>query len=374
MKHAKLQPKEERRLLRGHLWAYRNEFASLPGLEDGEVVDVVASNNRFVGRGFYQASGGIAVRLLSNTQREVDRAFFVRRLTAAKACRETLFPGSNVYRWVYGESDRLPGLIVDRYGDVAAMHSSCAFYQLHAGLLAEILMDDFGLAGVRFEHGESSQDYGKVPETFEVTLDGLRVNIALAGSQKTGLFLDQRANLALLKPLVNGRSVLDTHCYVGAWSCTAALNGAARVHGVDTSGRAIEAARQNAALNGVDDRCTFEEADAAVVLTREERYDVVILDPPALAKSRTQTGRALKRYHALNKDAMAAVNEGGYLITCSCSSFVDREAFLEMLKRASTSAQRQAWLVDVRGAAPDHPVLLSMPETSYLKCAVLRVF
>jgi 23S rRNA (cytosine1962-C5)-methyltransferase len=374
MKHAKLKPKEERRLLRGHLWAYRNEFAALPDVEDGEIVDVHASNGRFVGRGFYQESGGIAVRLLSGKQRDIDRAFFAKRLTNAKAYRDAVFAGADVYRWIHGESDGLPGLVVDRYGDVAAAQSTCAFYAQHADLLAELLMGEFGLKGVRFEHAGGPKHYGEVPETIEAVVDGLRLEVSLAGSQKTGLFLDQRTNLGLIRPLVQGRTVLDAHCYVGAWSCTAALSGAAKVLGIDTSGRAVEAARRNAALNGVSERCTFEEADVAVALARGETYDVVILDPPALAKARTQVGRALKHYQALNKDAMAAVAEGGYLITSSCSSFVDREAFLETLKRASTSAQRQVWVVDVRGAAPDHPVLMSMPETSYLKCVVLRIF
>jgi 23S rRNA (cytosine1962-C5)-methyltransferase len=374
MKHAKLKPKEERRLLRGHVWAYRNEFASLPNAEDGELVDVHAASGRFVGRGFYQATGGIAVRLLSAQQHDIGRAFFAEALTTAKAYREIMFPGANVYRWVHGESDGLPGLAADRYGDVVSMASSCAFYHSHADTIADLLMTEHGIAGVRFETGGAVRQWGAVPSAVEVVFEGVRLEVSFETSQKTGLFLDQRANLGLIKPFVQGRTVLDGHCYAGAWSCTAALHGAAQVLGVDSSGHAIEAARRNAALNGAADRCVFEEGDVGAALARGATYDVVILDPPAFAKTRTQAGRALKRYQALNKDAMAAVAEGGFLITSSCSSFVDREAFLETLKRAATSAQRQAWIVDVRGAAPDHPVLMSMPETAYLKCAVLRIF
>jgi 23S rRNA (cytosine1962-C5)-methyltransferase len=204
-------------------------------------------------------------------------------------------------------------------------------------------------------------------------LNGLSFALNLDTSQKTGMFLDQRVNCRTLDSLAPGARVLDGHCYAGLWSCHAARAGATEVLGVDTSAPAIEAARGNAERNGFTGQCRFECTDIRIALNRGERYDVVILDPPALAKSRAQATRALGLYQALNRDAMNCVEPGGYLITSSCSHFVDTPAFVEMLKRAAAAVHREVWTLEVRGAAPDHPVLMSMPETSYLCCAVLRI-
>lgn len=374
VKTATLKAREERRLLRGHLWAYRNEFEQLPDLEDGELVDVYASNRRFVGRGFFQAEGGIAVRLLSRHQESIDEAFLADRIAQARAFRERLFPGETVYRWIFGESDGLPGWVADRYGPVVCAQTSCAFYRERQENLADAFLAQPDIKGVVIHAATEIHRYGRLSETLEVSLDGLRVNVDIGAAQKTGLFLDQRANYQEIRSFAAGARVLDGHCYVGLWSCHAALAGATSVLGVDTSTLAIERARANAALNGVSGGCRFECAEVERILERDDRYDVVILDPPAFVKARAQLRKGLVRYEALNTAALKAVEPGGVLITSSCSHFVDASAFLEMLKRAAANAQRRAWLVELRGAAPDHPALLSMPETSYLKCAIVRVF
>ena len=375
METAILKSKEDRRLLRGHLWAFRNEFAKLPRFADGAVVDVQSDRGRFIGRGFYQSEGGIGVRILTRRENEtVDVAFLARRVARAKRYRDQLYPGETVYRWVYGESDGLPGLVVDRYGSVVVAQSSCEFYSQHAGALAKAFQEHEGVTGVRLTLPGVDLRVGEVPDAVEVSIGGLRFAVHLAEGQKTGMFLDQRENCWALRSLVQGAKVLNGHCYAGQWSCHFATAGAASVLGVDTSAPAVERARVNAERNGVADRCVFECASVTEVLERGERYDVVLLDPPALAKTRAQVTKAAGLYQALNRDAMMAVEPGGYLVTSSCSHFVDRPAFLEILKRAARAAQRDAWVVEERGAAKDHPILLAMPETEYLKCVVLRVF
>ena len=370
---AKLNAREERRLRRGHCWCFRNEFARLSSLEDGQVVDVLSNRGAFIGRGFYQAEGGIAVRLLAHHQVPIDARFLRASVDRALRFRERCFPETTVYRWVFGESDGLPGFVADRYGAVVAAQTSCAFYSAHADALAQAFLDHEGVRAVRTTVRGDTRWYGDGPAPVVCDVDGVQVGVDLDSAQKTGLFLDQRINCREMRRFAPGTRVLDGHCYVGVWSCHAARAGAASVLGVDTSAQAVESARENAGRNGLDARCTFETADIADVLQRDARYDLVILDPPALAKSRSQTPKALKAYQALNRDAMRAIDSGGILVTSSCSHFVDGRAFLEVLKRAAAAAQCRAWILDVRGAGPDHPVLLAMPETAYLTCVTLRV-
>ncbi len=370
---ATLKPKEERRIQRGHLWAYRNEFSQLPALNDGEVVDVFSANRRFVGRGFYQAEGGIAVRLLSYHQEDINRDFLERRLRTARLLRETFYPNQTIYRWIFGESDGLPGFVADRYDTVVAVQTTCAFYEPRAEELADLFLKTPGVEGVRFQCPRQQVLHGVVPDTLILTLDGLQLGMNLAGGQKTGMFLDQRLNSQAMRPFAKGARVLDGHCYIGLWSCHAGQAGAVSVLGVDTSEKAIEQARANADRNGLSECCQFECADIETVLARGNTYDLILLDPPALAKSRAHLTKALSRYQALNERAMTMVEPGGVLISSSCSHFVEPPAFLDMLKRAAVGAGRQAVLLEFRGAPPDHPVLLSMPEASYLKCALLRI-
>ncbi|HRI87508.1 MAG TPA: class I SAM-dependent rRNA methyltransferase [Candidatus Hydrogenedentes bacterium] len=374
MYKATLNPKEERRMLRGHLWAYRNEFSDLPDAEDGALVDVASSVGRFVGRGFYQKEGGIAVRLLSSHEEPIDGAFIGRRILRAKRYREILYPGETTYRWLFGESDGLPGLVADRYGSVVVAESHCAFYAPHTEAIANAFLSDESVTGVRVFAGGRVSRFGDAPIWNTVEASGVTFKVNIDEGQKTGLFLDQRENCLAAAPFFRGARVFDGFCYAGQWGLHAARAGASSVLAVDSSKSAIELAKTNAVLNGVEGACAFECADVSEALDRGGRYDVVVLDPPALAKSRSFAQRALGHYQNLNQLGMQSVEPGGYLITSSCSHFVDQEAFLEMLKRAARTVQRAVWLVDVRGPSRDHPILLGMPETAYLKCVTLRVF
>ncbi len=369
-----LKPKEERRLLRGHLWVYRNELEPVAAeIPDGALADIVSDRGRFIGRGYYQAEGGIAARVLTFDDRPIAAAFFAERIAGALRLRSALYPGETVYRWIFGESDGLPGFVADRYGAVVSAQASSKFYADAAGPIANAFLAFEGVEGVRLSTPISAETFGNVPRPVRCSVNGLAFDVDPVAGQKTGLFLDQRENWALLRPFAKGARIFDGHCYVGAWACHAARWGAREVVGVDTSAPAIEAAERHAAINGVAERCRFERAGVQTVLERGETWDVAILDPPALAKARTQAEKAIGLYQALNRDALKCLVPGGVLITSSCSHFVSAEAFVEMLKRAASAAQRRARVLCMRGAATDHPVLLSMPETAYLKCVVLQV-
>ncbi len=373
MQRGILKAKEERRLLRGHPWAYRNEFEALPELEDGALLDVYSGKGRFIGTGFYQAEGGIAVRILTYEREQMDAGFFRRSIDSAKALRDALYPEETVYRWVYAESDGLPGLVADRYGPLVIAHASSSFYAKAAGDLANAFLAHEGVDGVTLRIGNDSSLFASVETPVDCVVNGLHFAVDPGIGQKTGMFLDQRENWTLLERYSKSKRVLDGHCYTGAWGLHAARAGATQVLGVDTSAPAIETARANAERNGLSEICTFECTDIQEVLARGETWDVIVLDPPALARSRAQAKKALGLYQALNRGAMKALEPGGILISSSCSQQVGSAAFLEALKRAATSAQRRAELLDIRRAAPDHPALLAMPETDYLTCAVLRL-
>ncbi len=373
MERAYLKPNEERRLLRGHAWAFRNEFKSLPDLSDGDLVDIYSDKKRFVGRGFYQAEGGIAVRVLTRRQTGIDASFFAKRIGRAKALRDIVTPDINVYRWAHGESDGLPGLIADRYGSVVSINTTCRFYAGWQQTIADAFLSYTDITGVRFVAPGGVSVFGDAPDTQPVEIGGLRFEIPFAQAQKTGLFLDQLNNVFAMRPLAANARVLDGHCYYGLWSCHAAAAGADTVLGVDTSAPAVEQARRHAELNNAGDVCRFACGDVAEVLEDAEPYDLIILDPPALAKSKAHFGKAMGLYQSLNRDAMRALKPGGFLITSSCSQQVDRTAFEEMLKRAVRTAQREAVMLRFAGAGADHPVSLAMPETAYLKCVTLQI-
>jgi 23S rRNA (cytosine1962-C5)-methyltransferase len=368
-----LKDREDRRLLAGHRWAYRNEFAQLPRVEDGTTVDVQSFQGRHVGRGFYQGEGGIAIRIIDREPIPIDGAFWRQRLDAARAFREKVFGGSDAYRWIFGESDGLPGLVVDRYGPFAVAQTSCGFYNWHREALVAALLETPGIETLSLTINGEQQVYGREVEAVDFTVEGFRLSLPLAGTQKTGLFLDQRMNRLAIEPWCRGARVMDGHCYHGLWSLHAARAGAGSVHAFDTSADAIARAQHNAEVNGVAGRCHFEARSVESALEDDVQYDVVIIDPPAFAKARAQASNAMKRYRQLNTAAIQRTAPGGILVSCSCSHFVSPQDFLGVIQQAAALARRDVWLLEMRGAAPDHPVLMAMPETEYLKCAVLRV-
>lgn len=380
---------EDRRIRAGHPWIFSNEIREIVGEKSpGTSCSVFDAGGGLVGTGYYNPSSLIAVRLLSRDGRDPDDPLLFReRFSAARALREALYPGLDSYRLVHGEGDYLPGLVVDRYGDYLSLQFLTAGIDLRREMIVSLLLEMFVPKGivarndvaVRGLEGLSQEVevlFGEVPETLEMVEHGLRFRVDLTGGQKTGHFLDQKENHLLLKELAPGRRVLDCFSYSGSWGVHAAAFGAVETTCVDISERAVRLARQNGEINGVADRMRFEAADAFERLRslkgEGRRFGLVVLDPPAFVKSKRALKEAEKGYITINRRAMELLDPGGYLVTCSCSFHMGREHFRELLTAAAVQARRDMRLVAVRGQAPDHPVLLSVPETDYLKCFVLQ--
>ncbi|MGQ0645125.1 MAG: class I SAM-dependent rRNA methyltransferase [Elusimicrobiota bacterium] len=380
-----LKPQEDRRIRRGHLWVFSNEVQSAPPeLGAGEAVHFYNARGQFLGVGFYNPHSLIAGRLLDRHPVAPDAAFFETRLRRALDMRERVYGGA-AYRWVFGESDDLPGLIIDRYGDVCVLESYAAGMDRLLPAILEALAKIHPWKAVVLRNDAPARTLENLPRAVDVAsgavdsphvfeLDGLKIAADPLGGQKTGFFFDQRDNRAALAPFCPGRRVLDVFCHTGGFGLWAAKAGAARVTGVDDSEPALALARRNAAENGFAERMTFEKAEAFAYLGGlKENFDVVVLDPPRLAPSKKNLPAAREAYIRLNALGLRRVTGGGFLATASCSQHVDREEFRQILSRAAHTSGRRARLVHWGGQAKDHPVRLSMPETEYLKFAILHV-
>ncbi len=385
-----LKPKEEGRLEAGHLWAFSNEIAEAPeGSAPGALADLVHSRSGFLGRGFYHPHSLIAFRILTDQKdQEINQAFFEKRLMDALSWREKIYPGASAYRLIFGESDRLPGLIVDRYGEhlviqaIAAGIERCKetiFHALQTVLNPRTIIwrTDSALRELEgLAQGAPQVLFGNLPERVQIETENGKFWVDLAGGQKTGFYFDQRDNRQALAPFCKGKRVLDTFSYSGGFGIAAARAGAKEVVFVDSAHAALELAQENAELNGIADRITCVEGDALALLARENPggpFDVISIDPPAYARSKKHLPAALKAYEKLNALAMRALPKGGILASSSCSHHVTREIFVEMLRRSARKAERRVRLVELRSQAKDHPVLLAMPETEYLKFAILQI-
>jgi 23S rRNA (cytosine1962-C5)-methyltransferase len=308
------------------------------------------------------------------------------RIGAALERRQRLFPERDFCRLIFGEADLLPGLIVDSYGTVLVVQSLTAGMDALLDQVLEVLVRCLGPEGIYLRNDSPSRAleglsqekrvaYGSIPEPVVISSSGLKFIVDVAEGQKTGFFLDQEANRPLMKQHVfPGAKVLDLFCYAGAWGLHAAAAGAGEVTGVDSSQGAIQLAESNAALNGMEDRFHPIRENALEFLKRSrETWDVVILDPPAFIKSRSRIKEGQKGYIDFNRRALTKINPGGILITCSCSHHLDAQVFEETLAIAARQSGKELRILDVRGQGPDHPFLLSMPETRYLKVIVAQI-
>jgi 23S rRNA (cytosine1962-C5)-methyltransferase len=377
----------ERRLLLGHPWVFSNEIASdLRQYEPGSIVDVYTHGGTFVGRGYINPRSLITVRILSQHRETIDSGFFRGRLEAALRRRERLLPGVQSYRLVYSEGDMLPGLIIDRYQDHLVLQLLTLGMELRTDAICEALeslirpqaiiaRNDVGIRTLEGLPQEKKILRGNLQTPVEVWENDIRFRVDPWEGQKTGFYLDQRENRCLLRPLLAGERVLDTFCYTGAWALHAARAGAREVLAVDESAKALGWAKDQAHDNGLEQVCQFVAADVFDFLkgadVRHERFDCIILDPPAFVKSRSKVREGLQGYWEINRRAMRLVKPGGYLITCSCSYHVDPETFRSTLSRAARAARRTVALLEMRSQGRDHPVPLPLSESAYLKCAVL---
>ena len=378
-----LKPREDERIRAGHLWVFRDELRGVPeDVTTGSVVRLCSAQGTSLGTGLYHATSTIAVRLVGGDVETLDADFFTARLRAAAALRERMLPGATSYRLVFGESDLLSGLIIDRYNDI------CVVQMLSAGMdqrrdaivqaIRTVLPSVTGImerntAKVREKEGLELRDgvlWGAVPEHLDITENGQTYRIDVTGGQKTGYFLDQRINRAWVGSVSRGRRVLDCFCNAGGFAINAAAGGALHALGVDSSAAAVEAARRNATLNGLTN-VDFEQANVFDVLRREadmgRQWDVVILDPPSFAKSRSAVPRAHAGYAELNRAAMRILAPNGILVSASCTQLVPEAALMDIIYAEAARLRRRLRLLHRGEQAPDHPVLLAMPETQYLK-------
>lgn len=386
----RLRKNEDRRIKNGHPWVFSNEIDRIEGdREAGAAAELFDAGGALLGCGYYNPHSLIAFRLMSRKREDVDTVdFYEERIRVALAHRQTLYPGLTTFRVVYGESDYLPGLVVDKYGDYLSLQILSAGMERRRDLLLEALQRIFSPAGIiarndvavrSLEGLEEAVELlaGEIPELVEMEENGLRFLVNLRHGQKTGGFLDQKQNHLRLKDICNGRAVLDCFCYSGSWAVHAGHFGASSALGLDISAQAVALASRSAALNGLSDRVSFEECDAFDRLRslkyEGKRYGVVVMDPPAFVKNRRNIAEATKGYLTVNRRALELLEPGGYLITCSCSYHMGREPFRDMLTQAARLARCDVRLVATCSQAPDHPVLLSFPESEYLKCFVLQV-
>jgi len=372
------------RLFAGHLWVYRSD---LRGAEagPGDIVRVIDERGRFLGKGFYSDRSQIALRLLTRQDLPIDSSFFSDRIRAAAAYRRQVVEDSEVFRLVYGEADLLPSLVVDRYGDYLVIQTLSQGTDRLRNQWVCILQELFAPKGilerndpkVRLLEGldqRVSLLAGEVPPEIVARENGVQFHFNLFKGQKTGAFLDQRENRRAAAQYSSGE-VLDCFTYNGGFALTLSPR-CHQVEAVDLSPAAIETAKRNQELNQVRN-VSFREGNAFDILKEYDEanrsFDMVILDPPAFAKNRASVAAARRGYKEINLRALKLLRPGGYLITCSCSHHIPEYLFLEIVAEASNDARRSTTIVDRRTQARDHPILLTVPETHYIKCLILRV-
>jgi 23S rRNA (cytosine1962-C5)-methyltransferase len=372
------------RLRAGHPWVYRSDIR-LAQAEAGAIVRVMDERGRFHGRAFYSDKSQIAVRLLTRENVPVDRAFFAERLRRAAAYRETVVENTDCYRLVHGEADLLPSIVIDRYGDYLVLQTLSQTSERQKDLLVGILVEQFSPKGilerndpkVRLLEGlpqSVSVLHGEVPAEILARENGITFVYDLAKGQKTGSFLDQRENHWAARRYAAGE-VLDCFSYQGGFALTIA-DQCEHVEAVDMGAPAVQAARRNQELNGISN-VTFREGNTFDLLKEYDevgrRFQMVILDPPAFAKNRDSLEAATRGYKEINLRALKILAPGGYLVTCSCSYHLSEALFLQLIAEAATDAKKTVVVVERRTQAQDHPILLTMPETHYLKAIILKV-
>ena len=395
IKKAVIKKGEGRYLKKGGLWLYDNEIAEIVGdISDGDIIEVDDFDGFFMGMGFINRNSKIIIRMLTRRTRIDDIDTLIRqRVSDAWEHRKRVVDTSSC-RIIFAESDYLPGIVIDKFEDILVVESLALGIDLLKdkiiGALKEVLeRDGISVRGV-FERSESNlrRLEGMKPfkgfigpefdNEIEIVENGVKYIVDVMDGQKTGFFLDQKYNRQAAGRLCKGAKVLDCFTHTGSFALNAALGGADSVLGLDISQFAVDIATRNAILNGVEDRVTFRCIDVFEELPRlyeeGERFDVVILDPPAFTKSRDSVKNATKGYKEINLRGMKLLKDKGYLCTCTCSHFMDSALFLETVGKAAKDAHKRLRLVESRAQSPDHPIVLGMDESSYLKFLIFQVY
>ena len=392
--------KAEASIKAGHPWIYDTEITASQECENGAVVDVFSQKGSWLGAGLLSVNSKIRIRLLSrNANDAFGYEFFARRIGYAIDYRLTVMGDDfSSCRLVFGEADGLPGITVDKYEDVLSVQTLSFGMELRKDMLFRAMFDELARRGIKisgiFERNDVAiralegleefkgmyhADY--LPASFspvtEITENGIKYTVDVENGQKTGFFLDQKYNRLAVAKIAKGKKVLDCFTHTGSFALNAAKGGAAHVTAVDVSQSAVDMAKANAAINGLDKAMDFICADVFDLLPKlcEEHadYDFIILDPPAFTKSRKTVGGAERGYKEINFRAMKLLPRGGYLATCSCSHFMPSELFLKTVNDAANDAGVQLKLIEARRQSPDHPTLLNVPETDYLKFYLFQI-
>jgi 23S rRNA (cytosine1962-C5)-methyltransferase len=391
LKNLRLNRHEERRLQNGHLWIYSNEVNNketpLKQFQPGEQVRVETHSGKFLGTAYVNPHSLICARVFSRELRVLDHSLLVHRLEQALSLRTRLFD-EPFYRLVYGESDLLPGLVVDRYGAHLSVQLNSAGMEVLKPKIIDalktllkpesiLLRNDGSMRQLEGLPSEIATAYGTSPKVVELLENGVRMLAPLSDGQKTGWFFDQRPNRALLKRYVQGKRVLDVFSYVGSFAIQAAVFGAKEVMAIDASRFALEMAEKNAVLNGVEKSFSGAEGDAFDILKalrqEGEQFDVIVVDPPAFIKRKKDHKEGLRAYHRINEAAMRLLSDGGLLLSASCSMHLQRDELLDVLRSGGRRLDRHVQVLFEGTQGPDHPIHPAIPETCYLKAFLARI-
>ena len=385
-----------RTLKQGGPWIYDNEVESIMGsFTEGDIVLVHDFDGYPLGRGFVNRNSKLTVRMMTRDRdTEVDESFLRMRVKNAWEYRKKVMDDISSCRVIFGEADFLPGLVVDKFADVLVVESLALGIDRFKGMIVDILKELMEADGIHIRGVYERSDAkvreqegmerikGFIGEPFdtkvEIVENGVRYYVDVKDGQKTGFFLDQKYNRRTAAKLCRGARVLDCFTHTGSFALNAGLAGAEHVLGVDASELGVAQARENAALNGLSDRVEFICEDVFDLLPRlekqGEKFDVVILDPPAFTKSRSSIKKAVKGYREINLRGMKLVKDGGYLATCSCSHFMDPELFTKTIGQAAQNVHKRLRQVEFRTQAPDHPILWGAGDSYYLKFYVFQVW
>lgn len=388
----RLKKNEERRLRAGHLWIYSNEIDTkatpLKGFKAGDQARVESYDKKPLGIAYVNPQSLISARLISrNPNEQLTQGLLAYRFKTALAWRERIY-NKPYYRLVFGESDQLPGLIVDRFGHHLVVQINTAGMDAKKDeIIAALLLALPNTESILLRNDSSARlqenlenyvaaGFGTPPETVLIEENDTHFSVPLWDGQKTGWFYDHRLNRSRLKDYVAGKRVLDVFSYLGGWGIQAAKFGASEVFCLDTSAQATQAIPENARLNGVEDKVHVICDDAFVGLKKlhqhSEKFDVIILDPPAFIKKQKDLKEGTLAYQRINEAALKLLNPGGFLISCSCSMHMDKDAFVQTIRKASLHADCDLQLIERGHQAPDHPVHFAIPETDYLKMIIAR--
>jgi len=382
-----LKKGEEKRIIEGHPWIFANEVLKIEGKDkQGSIAEVRSFDGRFIGKGYINHASKILIRMLTYKDEEIDYTFFYNRIKQANDYRIFLGYDDN-YRVVFGESDLLPALIVDKYSDYLSVQFLSLGMEVRKEMIVDILVKIFSPKGI-FERSDVKVRekeglpeakgllYGEIPEKVIINENGCKLIVDIMNGQKTGYFLDQKSNRDNIKYYVKDKTVLDCFCNVGGFSLCAARYGAKEVTSLDISQLAIDTVAKNSELNGFQNIIHPTIGDVFEELRNykkeNKKFDIIILDPPAFTKTVDTVKEGYKGYLDINALALKILNNGGYLITCSCSQHLTLPLFLKMIKESSVRASVQTLLIELRTQGKDHPMLLADEEALYLKVAIIK--